>query len=77
MEQKLGDDRDEVLRTLTDNGISRPVAQQALQVAELEHGRFTIFALVDTLTRLARRQANAGDRLDLDRKAAGLLALAT
>jgi len=38
--------------------------------------RFTIFALVDALTRLAREQENAGDRTDADEKASALLALA-
>ena len=38
--------------------------------------RFTIFALVDALTRLAREQENAGERPDADEKASALLALA-
>jgi hypothetical protein len=46
-----------------------------LEIAE-QKGRFTIFALVDALTRLAGEQANAGERTDADEKAAALLALA-
>ena len=39
-------------------------------------GRFTIFALVDALTRLAQQVEYAGDRTAIDVQAAGLLALA-
>lgn len=41
-----------------------------------QQGRFSIFALVDALTRVSQECVNAGDRLDLDQKAAQLLALA-
>ena len=50
-------------------------AQQALDIAK-DQGRFTIFALVDALTRLAGQIPNAGDRNEADSKAASLLALA-
>ena len=39
-------------------------------------GRFTIFALVDALTRIAREAKNAGDRTDVDEKASKLLSFA-
>jgi hypothetical protein len=55
--------------------IHRGVAKKALEIAE-QKGRFTIFALVDALTRLAREQENAGERTDADEKASALLALA-
>ena len=42
----------------------------------LQQGRFTIFSLVDALTRLAGRLMNAGDRLEIDAKAEQLLMLA-
>ena len=52
MEQTLGEDAEEAMKALTKNGIPRGVAKKALEIAE-QKGRFTIFALVDALTRLA------------------------
>lgn len=75
VEEKLGDDADEVFKELTKTGINRTLAREALKIAETK-GRFTIFALVDALTRLAGNLTNAGDRIEVDRQAAGLLALA-
>lgn len=75
MQSKLGDDAEEALKELTKSGINRSLAKEALQIAE-QKGAFTIFALVDALTRIAGRLTNAGDRIDADRQAAGLLALA-
>ena len=40
------------------------------------HGGFTIFTLVDALTRVSGKLANAGDRSEADAKASALLALA-
>ena len=51
------------------------LAAKAMEIAE-KQGGFTIFALVDALTRLAGEAENAGDRLETDQKAASLLALA-
>lgn len=75
MREKLGDDAEAVLKELTKNGIPRHFAKQALDIAK-EQGQFTIFSLVDALTRLAGQLVNAGERLELDAKAAQLLALA-
>ncbi len=75
VESTLGSDAEEAMKTLTKSGINRSLAKEALQVAE-KKGRFTVFALVDALTRLAGRLTNAGDRIEADRQAAGLLALA-
>jgi hypothetical protein len=75
MDAKLGDDAEETLKALAKAGITKALAKRAVEVAA-EQGRFTIFALVDALTRIARELPNAGDRTDADQKAAGLLALA-
>jgi hypothetical protein len=75
MHTKLGDDAEEVLKALAKNGIGRSAAKQALEIAQ-QQGRYTIFALVDALTRLAGEIPNAGDRIDADAKAGALLALA-
>lgn len=75
MRQRLGTDADETLKELARHGIPRSLARQALEIAKVQ-GAFTIFALVDALTRLAGQQVNAGDRVEMDAKAAALLALA-
>lgn len=74
MEQSLGADAEEVMKALTKNGVSRGLAKQAVE--SVSCGRFTIFALVDALTRLARQAEYAGDRTAADVQAAALLALA-
>jgi len=74
MEAKLGDDAEETLKQLCKNGIPRNVAKEAVTLAQ-EKGRFTIFAVVDALTRLAQQSRYAGDRTDADEKAAKLLSL--
>jgi hypothetical protein len=75
MHEKLGSSADEVLKELAKNGIPRNLSIRALDLAK-EHGRFTIFSLVDALTRLGGQIVNAGDRLEVDAKAAQLLMLA-
>ncbi len=75
MQQSLGEDADEVLKILAGRGINRTVAKQALEIAR-QRGRFTIFSLVDALTRLSGDVKYAGDRLDFDQKVSALLALA-
>jgi histone H3/H4 len=75
METKLGDDADGALKVLADKGIGRTLAKKALEIAT-EQGRFTIFAVVDALTRLAGESAFAGERTESDRQAAKLLELA-
>ena len=49
---RLGADAEEVAKVLLQHGIGRTWAKQALQIAE-KQGRFTIFAMVDALTRMA------------------------
>jgi hypothetical protein len=75
MATTLGADTEEVLKVLTRSGVTKSLAKRAVEIAE-GRGRFTVFALVDALTRLAGELPNAGDRTDADQKAAGLLALA-
>ena len=75
MQEKLGSDAEEVMKVLHRHGITRSTAKQALEIAERQ-GRFTIFSLVDALTRLAREVKHAGDRTETDGKASALLALA-
>jgi len=75
MQERIGTDTEEALKALHKHGFSRALAQQALEIAKAQ-GRFTIFAVVDALTRLAGKLPNAGERMEADQKAATLLALA-
>lgn len=75
MQERLGDDAEEVMKKLSEHGISRSLAKQATEIAAAQ-GRFTIFSLVDALTRLTGKVQWIGDRTDVDAKAASLLTLA-
>ena len=75
MQTRLGDDAEEVGKTLAKRGINRQLIESALKIAR-EQGRFTIFALVDALTRLSQNVKFAGDRLAIDQKVSRLLELA-
>ena len=75
MQTRLGSDADEVAKVLLQHGIGRNWVKQALEIAQVQ-GRFTIFAMVDALTRMAGELKFAGERAEIDQKAAGLLTLA-
>ncbi|MGC3971637.1 MAG: DUF932 domain-containing protein [Pirellulales bacterium] len=76
MEAKLGDDADNVLKELTKKGFTRSVAKRASEIAK-QSGRFTIFSIVDALTRISQDTGFVGDRTEADQKASTLLRLAT
>lgn len=69
---RLGSDPEEVQRILEQMNIDRQLAAQAVQTAR-HQGGFTIFSVVDALTRANRELANAAQRTQADRQAAGLL----
>ena len=75
METKLGETPDQVLDVLGNKGITRALAKEALEIAK-RTGRFTVFSLVDALTRLSGEMKYAGERTDADAKAGSLLTLA-
>jgi hypothetical protein len=75
MSERLGKDAEEVGQVLAREGIPRGLAKKALEIAQ-QQGAFTIFAIVDALTRLTQQVTLAGDRAELDAKVGGLLALA-
>jgi hypothetical protein len=75
MEASLGSDADEVAQVLHKHGVTRSLAKQALEVAR-QNGRFTIFSVVDALTRVTGRYAHVGDRTEVEVTASRLLALA-
>lgn len=74
MKEKLGQDAEEALEILTKQGIGKALAKRALELAEQE-GRFTLFSVIDALTRLAQETEFAGERAAADQKASRLLAL--
>lgn len=75
MDTKMGEDADEVRAALSKAGVSRALGRQAIELAQ-QQGRFTVFNMVDALTRLSRQIVNAGDRTEVDQQAGSLLALA-
>ncbi len=75
MNTTLGQDAEEVHKVLGKQGVSFRLAEQALQLVGPQ-APYSVFAIVDALTRIAGRYENAGDRLVLDQKAATLLSLA-
>lgn len=75
MHQKLGDDADEVSKVLSANKLPSRLVNDALQLAQ-EAGAFTIFSVVDALTKLSQKVEYAGDRTELDSRIGQLLALA-
>ncbi|MFO0840941.1 MAG: hypothetical protein U0797_00900 [Gemmataceae bacterium] len=76
METRVGDDAEEALKVLSEKGVGKALAARALELAATQ-GRFTVFSVVDALTRLAGEYRNAGDRLQADQQAAALLSMAT
>jgi hypothetical protein len=75
MQTRLGEDAEEVTKVLAKNDISRTLIKQALEHAE-QQGAFTIFSLVDALTRQTQKLTYVGDRTEADQQVAALLALA-
>ena len=75
MHTHLGQTSEDVLKVLGEHGITKTLANEALRLAQ-QQGGFTIFAVVDALTRLAQKHENAGDRTAADVRSASLLALA-
>jgi len=74
--ETLGPTAEEAMTVLQQQGITKSLAKAALEIAR-QRGRFTIFAVVDALTRLSAKIAHAGDRAEADEKSGRLLALAS
>jgi len=73
--ERLGRDADEVAKRLCAEKIPRHLVNDAMEIAR-QQGGYTIFALVDALTKLSQKVRFAGDRAELDAKIGQLLALA-
>ena len=74
MKEKAGTDHEEVMKLLLKNGLQKSVAKEAMEIA-VRSGKLTIFSIVDALTRMAGEIPNAGERTELDMKAASFLDL--
>jgi hypothetical protein len=75
MNTTLGQDAEEVHKVLGKHGVSSRLAEQAVELAGPQTP-YSVFAIVDALTKIAGRYDNAGDRFVVDQKAAALLSLA-
>jgi hypothetical protein len=75
MTTRLGSDPEQVAKELAKHSIPQHLIKEAMEIA-VGQGGFTIFALVDALTRLTQRVTFAADRAEADSKASQLLALA-
>lgn len=75
MTERLGSDADEVTKVLSAENIPRGLIKDAMEIAS-KQGAFTIFAVVDALTKLSQKVNYVGDRTELDSKIGQLLALA-
>lgn len=75
MSTRLGDCSEDVMKQLTERRIPRHLIDTALEMAHIQ-GSFTIFSIVDALTRLSQNVRYAGDRAELDSRIGSLLGLA-
>ena len=75
MLERFGSDADDVTKRLSQEGIPRHMIKEALEIARAQGG-FTIFSIVDALTKLSQKVLLAGDRMELDAKIGQLLSLA-
>lgn len=75
MQTPFGQDAEEVRKMLGKHGVSSRLAEQVVQLAA-QKASYSVFSIVDAMTRIAGRYENAGDRLVVDQKAAALLSLA-
>ncbi len=75
MTERLGSDAEEVQKVLSAEKIPRSLIADAMEIAR-QHGGFTIFAIVDALTKLSQNVRYAGDRAELDARIGQLFALA-
>jgi len=75
MNEKVGD-AEEATKFLAKHGITRTLIKRAVEQLGAEGKPFTLWTLVDALTRLTQDVRYAGDRTEADIKVAQLLALA-
>jgi hypothetical protein len=69
------EDADDAYKAVMKIGVGQRLAKQAVELVQ-QNGRLTIFSMVDALTRLSGKIANAGDRNEVDQQVGQLLTLA-
>ena len=69
------EDSDEAQKALIKTGIGQRLTRQAIELAGRQ-GRFTVFSMLDAVTRLAGSIVNAGERSKVDQQVGTLLELA-
>src|SRR5690606_25766645 len=75
MQVRLGSDAEEVAKELSRRYMPQHYIKDAVDIARAQGG-FTIFSLVDALTRQTQRVTFAADRAAVEAKVSGLLSLA-
>lgn len=75
---KLGNDEEEVAKVLAKHDIPKRLAGAAIEVARISNPetRYTLAALVDSMTRFSQAYTFAGERTEIDYRVSSLLALA-
>lgn len=76
MQESVGQDGEDATKFLFKQGIPRNLVKQAVERIAEAGERFTLWSLVDALTKLNGEVRYAGDRMEADIKVAQLLALA-
>src|SRR5690606_23788093 len=76
MDTTLGSDADETAKALAGRNIPSKMVKEAVESVARDSGRFTVFNLVDVLTRGTRDTRYAGDRIEQDARIGALLSLA-
>jgi hypothetical protein len=69
------EDSDEAQKALIKTGIGQRLTRQAVELAG-QQGRYTVFSMLDAVTRLAGSIVNAGERSKVDQQVGTLLELA-
>jgi hypothetical protein len=69
------EDSEEAQKALMKTGIGQRLTRQAVELAG-QQGRFTVFSMLDAVTRLAGSIVNAGERSKVDQQVGTLLELA-
>lgn len=76
IDTSLGDDAEEATKALTGHGIPSRMVKEAVEAVTRDSGRYSVFNLVDALTRGTRSVRNAGDRIEQDARIGALMSLA-
>jgi hypothetical protein len=76
MDTTLGSDAEETAKALAGRSIPSKMVKEAVESVARDSGRFTVFNLVDALTRATRDTRHAGDRIEQDARIGALLSLA-